>query len=223
MAKEYKVELIQDHFIINDNGTRALIDTGCPFTINESNKKQIPGGAQHLESVRQMVDANIEEFRGLEYFKQHKVLFDYKNAKVIVASANEELSVDNPVAKFPLINSAGLPRIIISMNIEGVNRNLIFDTGASIANYMTESIAKTGKPAGTVIDFHPQLGKYKVKLYDLSIDIGGEKVSIPFGIQPDEVDRDVQSSNAVGVIGVGLYKNYQVLVDIPGNKLVLGK
>ena len=55
------------------------------------------------------------------------------------------------------------------------------------------------------------------------MEIGGEKVGISFGIQPDEIDHYVQADGAVGVIGVGLYKNYQVLVDCPNKRLVLGR
>ena len=55
------------------------------------------------------------------------------------------------------------------------------------------------------------------------MEIGGEKVGIRFGIQPDEIDRFVQADGAVGIIGIGLYEKYQVLIDVPNKKLVLGK
>ena len=55
------------------------------------------------------------------------------------------------------------------------------------------------------------------------VDIGGEKVSIPFGIMPTKVDCMVQAEGAVGIIGIGLYEKFQVLVDLPNRRLVLGK
>ena len=114
-------------------------------------------------------------------------------------------------------------RIVFSAVVGGENRELIFDSGASIANYLTESIATTGTSCGTVEDFHPQKGKYTVNLFSLPVEVGGETVDIPFGVQPADIDRDVQMSGAVGVIGVGLYKNFQVLVDCPNRRLVLGR
>ena len=221
MVKIFDADLVKGHFIVTDNGKRALVDTGCPYIINDGNKYSKPNGALYLDDARRNVDPAISEFRGLEYFAQHKMLFDYKKAAVVVADKGDEVDPVHPVAEFPI---SGLPgRIVFSAVIDGVSRELIFDTGASIANYLTESIAKTGTSCGTVVDFHPQKGKYTVNLFSLPVEVGGETVDIPFGVQPADIDRDVQMSGAVGVIGVGLYKNFQVLVDCPNKRLVLGR
>ncbi|MBR2900116.1 MAG: hypothetical protein IKC23_10930 [Fibrobacter sp.] len=221
MVKILDADLVKDHFIITDNGRRVLVDTGCPFIINDENKQSKPMGELYLNDVRRNVDPAIDEFRGLEYFAQRKVLFDYRKAVVVIADQGDEVDLVRPVAEFPI---SGLPqRIVFSAVIDGVSRNLIFDTGASIANYLTESIAKTGTPCGKTEDFFPLKGKYTVNLFSLPVKVGGETVDIPFGVQPADIDRDVQMSGAVGVIGIGLYKNFQVLVDCPNKRLVLGR
>lgn len=221
MVSIFDADLVKDHFIITDNGKRALIDTGCPFVINDENKQSKPMGELYLNDARRNVDPTIDEFRGLEYFAQRKVLFNYRKAVVVIADQGDKVDPVHPVAEFPI---SGLPiRIVFSTVIDGVSRKLIFDTGASIANYLTESIARTGTPCGTTEDFFPLKGKYAVDLFSHSMDIGGETVDIPFGVQPADIDRDVQMSGAVGVIGIGLYKNFQVLVDLPNKRLVLGR
>ena len=221
MVSIFDADLVKDHFIITDNGKRALIDTGCPFVINDGNMRSIPIGELYLNDARRNVDPTISEFRGLEYFAQRKVLFDYRKAVVVIADQSDEVDPVHPVAEFPI---SGLPqRIVFSAVVGGEKRELIFDTGASIANYLTGSIARTGTPCGTTEDFHPQLGKYAVNLFSLPVEVRGETVNIPFGVQPADIDRDVQMSGAVGVIGVGLYKNFQVLVDLPNKRLVLGR
>lgn len=221
MVSIFDADLVKDHFIITDNGRRALIDTGCPFIINDENKQSKPMGELYLNDARRNVDPAIDEFRGLEYFAQRKMLFDYRKAAVVVADKGDEVDPVHPVAEFPI---SGLPiRIMFSAVIDGMSCKLIFDSGACIANYLTESIAKTGTPCGTVEDFHPQQGKYTVNLFSLPVEVGGETVDIPFGVQPADIDRDVQMSGAVGVIGIGLYKNFQVLVDLPNKRLVLGR
>ena len=223
MVSIFDADLVKDHFIITDNGKRALIDTGCPFNINPANMRRYPGLDQHLEGARGFVNPTLDEFWGLEYFAQHKVLFDYRKKAIMVADQDDDIMVVHPIAEFPLLPSNINPRLIIPMKIAGADRKMVFDSGACIANYITKSIARTGTEIGSVIDEHPKVGRIEVKLFELPVEIGGEKVGIPFGVQPADIDRDVQMSGAVGVIGVGLYKNFQVLVDLPNKRLVLGR
>ena len=223
MVKILDADLINDHFIVTDNGKRILVDTGCPFDINEANMRKYPGLDRHLEGARGFVDPTLNEFWGMEYFARHKVLFDYRKKAIMVADQGDDIMVVHPIAEYPLHSYIRFPRVIISMKIAGIDRKMVFDSGACIANYITESIATTGTDAGSVFDEHPVLGPYEVKLFELPVEIGGETVGIPFGIQPSEVDHDVRADGAVGVIGSGLYENFQVLVDCPNRRLVLGK
>lgn len=223
MVKILDADLIKGHFIVTDNGKRTLIDTGCPVDINEKNMQRIPKLRQHLEGARGFVDPTLDGFWGLEYFARHKVLFDYRKKAIMVADQVDDIMVVHPIAEFPLRPSNINPRLIIPMKIAGVERKMVFDSGACIANYITESIARTGTEAGSVFDEHPDLGRYEVKLFNLPVEIGGESVDIPFGIQPAKVDRYVQADGAIGVIGIGLYEKFQVLVDCPNQRIVLGR
>lgn len=99
MVSIFDADLVKDHFIITDNGKRALIDTGCPFIINDENKRRIPMGEGFLQNARENVDPTIDEFRGLEYFAQRKVLFDYRKAVVVIGIGlykNFQVLVDCP-------------------------------------------------------------------------------------------------------------------------------
>lgn len=221
MVKILDADLVKGHFIVTDNGRRALVDTGCPYVINDENKHSRPHGEDYLQNARENVDPTIAEFRGLEYFAQRKVLFDYRKAAVVVADQGDEVDPVHPVAEFPI---SGLPiRIVFSAVINGVSRKLIFDSGACIANYLSKSITNTEKYLRTVTDFHPLIGFYDVDLYEHSVKIGNETVGIPFGFQPTEVEPSVKAAGADGVIGIGLYENFQVLVDYPNKRLVLGR
>ena len=53
----------------------------------------------------------------------------------------------------------------------------------------------------------------RVVNYTRPVKVGEETFAVPFGIQPAEVEPYVKAVGADGVIGVGLYKNYQVLID----------
>jgi len=216
-----------DHFIVTNNGKRILVDTGCPFDINDINLQRFPGLRQHLKGACEPLNTHIDEFWGMEFLAQHKVLFDYQKETLTVADPNDNLTVDHPVAELPMHNVYGPARIIVTMNIAGIDRNILFDSGACIANYLTKSITNTEKYLRTVTDYHPQIGFYDVDLYEhfvtYPVKIGNETVSIPFGFQPAKVEPHVKAAGADGVIGIGLYEKFQILVDYPNRRLVLGK
>ena len=221
MVKIFDADLVKGHFIINDDGQRVLVDTGCPFIINDGNMHSVPMGELFLNDARRNVDPNISEFRGLEYFAQRKVLFDYRKAAIVVADQSDDIDLVHPVAELPI---SGLPiRVLFDLTIGGKTRKMILDTGASIANYLTEPIARTGTPCGTATDFHPLKGNFTIDQFLHPVEIGGETVNIPFAVQPIDIDCEVQLSGAVGVIGIGLYERFQVLVDCPNRRLVLGR
>ena len=48
-------------------------------------------------------------------------------------------------------------------------------------------------------------------------------MGIPFGAQPEIIDQEVKADGAVGVVGIGLYEKFQVLLDFPNSRLVLGR
>lgn len=65
MVKIFNANLIKDHFFTNDG-----------------NKNSKPMGELYLQNARNNVDPTFSEFRGLEYFAQRKVLFDYPNKRL---------------------------------------------------------------------------------------------------------------------------------------------
>jgi DNA-binding PadR family transcriptional regulator len=104
-----RVELIKEHFVITDDGQHALLDLGNPYVINDDNKNSIPNGETYLQDVRRNIDPTISEIRGLEYFAQRQVLFDYKKAVIMVADHGDEISLVHPVAEYTI---SGLPNRI---------------------------------------------------------------------------------------------------------------
>ena len=104
-----RVELVKDHFVITDDGKRALLDLGNPYVINDDNKNSIPKGEIYLQDVRRNIDPTISEIRGLEYFAQRQVLFDYKKAVIMVADHGDEISLVHPAAEYAI---SGLPNRI---------------------------------------------------------------------------------------------------------------
>lgn len=117
-----RVELVKDHFIITDDGKRALLDLGNPYVINDDNKNSVPKGETYLQYARRNIDPTISEIRGLEYFIQRKVLFDYRKAVIMVADQGDDISLVYPVAEYTI---SGLPNRI-ELSAGGVIGNEMF-------------------------------------------------------------------------------------------------
>lgn len=117
-----RVELVKEHFVITDDGKRALLDLGNPYVINDDNKKSIPNGEIYLQDVRRNIDPTISEIRGLEYFAQRQVLFDYRKAVIMAADLGDEISLVHPVAEYTI---SGLPNRI-ELNAAGILGNEMF-------------------------------------------------------------------------------------------------
>lgn len=117
-----RVELVKEHFVITDDGKRALLDLGNPYVINDDNKNSIPNGEIYLQDVRRNIDSTISEIRGLEYFIQRKVLFDYRKAVIMVADQGDDISLVYPVAEYTI---SGLPNRI-ELSAGGVIGNEMF-------------------------------------------------------------------------------------------------
>ncbi len=117
-----RVEMVKEHFVITDDGKRALLDLGNPYVINDDNKKSIPKGGIYLQDAQSNIDPTISEIRGLEYFAQHQVLFDYRKAVIMVADQGDEISLVHPVAEYAI---SGLPNRI-ELNAGGFTGNEMF-------------------------------------------------------------------------------------------------
>lgn len=117
-----RVELVKEHFVITDDGQRALLDLGNPYVINDDNKNSIPNGEIYLQDAQSNIDPTISEIRGLEYFVQRQVLFDYRKAVIMVADQGDEISLVHPVAEYTI---SGLPNRI-ELNAEGAIGNEMF-------------------------------------------------------------------------------------------------
>ena len=117
-----RVELVKEHFVITDDGKRALLDLGNPYLINDDNKNSIPNGEIYLQDARHNIDPTISEIRGLEYFAQRTVLFDYRKAVIMVADQGDEISLVHPVTEYTI---SGLPNRI-ELSAGGVIGNEMF-------------------------------------------------------------------------------------------------
>lgn len=117
-----RVELVKEHFVITDDGKRALLDLGNPYVINDDNKNSIPNGEIYLQDAQSNIDPTISEIRGLEYFAQRQVLFDYRKAVIMVADQGDDISLVHPVAEYTI---SGLPNRI-ELNAGGLIGNEMF-------------------------------------------------------------------------------------------------
>lgn len=222
----YEINLIKNHLTFREGDDVVLLDTGSPLTLNfsvdQSNAGIAPMQRCVGEGIHEFVSESITELRGMDWISRYaKVLFDYNARRVIFVQEGETLALDNEVASYPCELKFGFPPIVL-FNIGGIDRRMYFDTGA-VLSFLSADLAQTGVVTNrTVDDFIPGLGAFRTAVYQFPVKIGDDLFDVDFGEAHPLTLVELNMGKVVGVIGYELLARYQVLLDIRGEKFVLG-
>ena len=98
----------------------------------------------------------------------------------------------------------GIP--IVSPNIDGANRRMIFDTGAQIS-YLQNISLNTFPSAGIVNDFYPGVGQFQTETYMVDISIGTKSQQLRCGSLPELLGMTLMMAGTEGIIGNEILRN----------------
>ena len=175
----YNYDLINNHYIVNVDGDKYLIDTGSPFSFwvsrpikeitIDGNNYPLHGKPANLDlnETRNLVGVEVDGFIGLDIILKTGLTI-YKNGTIEFA-VKEIGGTETMMATRPCLMAA-------------VNCNLMFgrfiiDTGAKYG-YGIKSVFTEQKPFGTVKDYNPMLGHLESDIYHLDIDVGSQSKTI---------------------------------------------
>ena len=175
----YSYELVNNHYVVEIDGQKFLIDTGSPFSfwISKPIKKILINNRIYplrdmpsnfdIEETNNLVGEEINGFIGMDIISNTGLTI-YKNDLLdfdITEINGKELPMRN---HFPLM-------VDVSCNL--YTGKFIIDTGAKYG-YGVSGLFYNYSPIDHVKDYNPTLHKLESDLYHLDIVIGGLNKSI---------------------------------------------
>ena len=176
----YKYRLINNHYVVEIDDKKYLIDTGSPisFWTNNPSREIVIDGISYPLFVKpnsldiyetiNCIGEDIDGFIGLDIINQTSLTI-YKNGYIDFSALYEkgEIVQINIVGSYLLLK-------VESNHIQG---HLIIDTGAKYG-YGVKSLFEGKEPFNHVEDYNPMLKQLSSDIYHLSIIVGGQEKTI---------------------------------------------
>ena len=216
MRITFKIDFVDGHVLISENGNKILVDTGSPLTVHKERCFSFLGRDHSVSmsilgsSVRDLAALTGFEFTtllGMDIISQYKVVFDYENRELTFLTEDEP---DFVGTAYPLINIMGIKAL--RMNINGQDLIAAIDTGAPLS-YIDAELTSNVAPVGEKEDFHPTVGRYVTPIYSLESEFAGKRFTATYGNLPPlmAVQNKVLGINAV--VGYDFLKHFKLMFD----------
>ncbi|MBO4667671.1 MAG: hypothetical protein J5666_06085 [Bacilli bacterium] len=220
----YHYELVNNHYIVEINGRKYLLDTGCggslirrgePIVINGKAYGQNRLPEQVASEMSKFIGVDIDGLIGSEVVLNNGLTI-YKNGNLEFATL--ENGGDNIV---PLINRGGRLSIegTVSPTIKG---QILIDTGAKYGYGDFRSAFTRENMCEHIHDFNPnpRLGYFDSYAYAVKVIINNHEYNLKLG-DSDKVNMYCLSYGYKAVINITDLFNEYCVFDINNHRLVL--
>ena len=218
----YPLEVVSGHLIARIGRTRTFLDTGAPISIGRG-PLQVLGHDVALRPsgfgvtpkyLSDQVGTRVDALLGTDVLALYPFDVDYAGATCTFHRAAPPMDgVRIPATDF-------LKTPIVEATVAGRPVRLIVDTGAQFG-YLAASLVEGRRPLETRADFHPTLGDFTTEVHQVTIELGGLPVSLPFGVMPPTLEAMLAPIDTQGVIGTDLFRQFRTLFNLPGGELIL--
>ena len=221
-ATTYPLLFEKGHLFIKVENTTWLVDTGAPISFGDvenisfCNKQfQIHKNFHGFtaETVSQFVGVRCVGLLGADVLNCFDVVFN-TTMQILVAS-DDGLTVTG--GNVVMDNMMGIP--IVSVQIEGKEHRMIFDTGAQISYFQGNSLTQFPS-AGIFEDFHLTIGNYRTETYNVPITLCGAPFIIRCGSLPNSIGATLKAASADGIVGNEIFHN-RIVGYFPRRKLMV--
>ena len=222
--RAYSYELSNNHYIVDIDGKKYLIDTGLGWsfwTYKPIDSVKIDGKSFHLMSkpynldlakTEKLVGLKVDGFIGLDIIRETSLTVYKNNILVFEAMAIE----DGKVIPLSFDDS-------ISFKIkydDNIMRKFVIDTGAKFG-YGLGNLFAGKQPFAHVDDYNPILGDLDSDIYHLTINVAGENkmIDICSNYKVEQILTKHLHASMVG--NITTLFNEACVIDIKNRKLVL--
>jgi len=232
MKETYQITIIDGVPVIEVEGNKVLVDTGCPLTFGNVGNLEIMGrersihetldGYINVNHIAELVGENIDVMMGRDILADYCVSWDYKKGEMMFCDeACEEMNGALEILRPGMFTKQ--VGVLVEMNVAGNNLMTIIDTGARISYLMPEF--NEGQAAVRVEeDYNPMYGGvFRTNIYNLNTRIGDLEKTMEYGDMPEGCKRDLSMVNVQAVIGRDLFEAAKVTIDFISGKVYIQK
>ena len=225
MMKTFHIDLYDGHLILEDNGIKVLVDTGCPVTIGKDTHIDFMGQqypcstdffGKGIPEISALMGYDVDVLMGLDLIVQFYVQTDYEKKEITFSTG---IIPFESICNVPIIQG-GMGEVCVDLFVKGKCVRLALDTGAKIS-YIDEAFTDGETIIETRDDFNPLIGKFSTPIYVMESSIGNQLFSVNFGKLPSVLARPLKMIGIYGAIGFDLFNNYTVLMDFKNNVMSL--
>jgi hypothetical protein len=225
MRREFDINFVDKHLLINDGENTILVDTGSPVTIHTDRTLRFNGEAyttttdamgNTIEKLQAMSGVQFTTLMGLDILSQYKVVFDYPNSKITFCTRDEQ-DFEGEEHSFKCL----MGTIVLPITLGDRSENMILDTGATLS-YVDSAITRGMTPETTVTDFSPLVGgQFTTPVFELESNFCDRPFHCKYGNLPLIVENMIGIIGVRGVVGYDLLKSFKMMIDIRSGQLVL--
>ncbi len=223
--EKYSLEEIDNHIIAVIGGKRALIDTGSPISIGDSPEIVILGQSYSLE--KKLLDLDVKQIGELAKIDINVLLgMDILSKFIFYISPGLRgmicseffINFTDKMQDVPVAYSGTIP--VLDVTVEGVNLKMLFDTGAKLS-YLNRGFFSDGKVLGVKEDFYPGVGEFSTAVYNIPLEIRGNKLDFVCGDPPEWLQKNLYSLKCNGILGADILRYFNIQFNFKNNRIWL--
>ena len=212
--KEYKIELVGKHIlIVDDRGSKVLIDTGSPLSFHSDGVVAIDGETVKVPTtllvadsdyVTEHVGTKVEGLVGMNVLGRKGVLIDVPGGRVVVGHTTEGMT------RVPSRSLMG-GYMCVDMDLNGKQVEVIVDTGAPVS-YVAPTLTRGLVAKETVKDFSPLVGEFETPIFEFPAAFAGHAFEMRAGHLPKIMQLEIGLLGINGVVGMELLQRQPLLL-----------
>lgn len=230
MHQTFPFKLIDGHIIIGKKNNEIIIDTGSPNSYLRKNFNlpffQTKGidvieNETLLNEISSLIGLNtLSAIVGCDILSKLDLSIDLLSSTIMIFSPREQEDIAGYFRYctiLPISTYQNLP--VVNLNVNGETKKMFFDTGAKI-NYINHAIVNGLEPAiKNAVDFLPFGGTFKTDLYKLEVTLDKNKLSLHFGVLPEQFSQILSITNIDGILGTEILKSHYMYISL-SNKFI---
>lgn len=214
------------HPIVRLKGVTALVDTGAPQSIGNGASLVLPGRTVQpagsfigldIKEVSGWVGLPIDVLLGMDALGLFEFGLDLPAGHLTLAGPGE---VKWQGKELPYQSLGGVPTIDVAVN--GHTIRAFLDTGAKLS-YVTPAFVAGVVPVRSERDFYPGFGVFETEVRELSLAIGGETVSMDFGVLPAAISGLLGATGVQAIIGAQLLHSFRVAFQPSAGRVIIDR